>query len=111
MGTDRLLREIEKRLAGLDEDARSQVLNAVRGELLRGREQAEPGLTVEAERERRREAETLREVLESILRQSRLRETIDEVLKQLGRVVACDSCSLAVAEADGQLRIVGARGF
>ena len=111
MGTDRLLRDIEKRLAGLDEGQRSQVLNAVRDELARGWENAEPGLTVEAERERRKEAETLREVLEAIIRQSRLRETIDEVLKQLSRVVSFDTCSLAVAEPDGRLRIVGARGF
>jgi hypothetical protein len=111
MSADRLLRDIERRLSGLDEEHRSLVLNAVRDELSRGRRAVEPGLTVEAERERRKEAETLREVLEAIIRQARLQETIDEVLKQLSRVVSFDTCSLAVTETDGGLRIVGARGF
>jgi hypothetical protein len=109
--SDRLLREIERRLSGLEEGQRSQVLSAVRDELQRGRVKAEPGLTVESERERRREAEILREVLEAIIRQSRLQETIDEVLKQLARVLSFETCSLALAEPDGRLRIVGARGF
>jgi hypothetical protein len=108
---DRLLREIEKRLTGLDEEQRGDVLNAVRDELARGLRSAEPGLTVEAERERRKEAETLREVLEAIIRQSRLQETIDEVLKQLSRVVSFNTGSLALTQPDGGLRIVGGWGF
>ena len=111
MSPDRVLREIEKRLAGLPAAQRDQVLDAVRDELSRERRNLEPGLTVEVERERRREAETLREVLEAINRQARLGETIDEVLKQLSRVISFDTCSLAVVEPDGRLRIVGARGF
>jgi putative methionine-R-sulfoxide reductase with GAF domain len=108
---ERLLREIEKRLAGLDEEQRGEVLTAVRDEMARGLRSAEPGLPVEAERERRKEAETLREVLEAIIRQSRLQETIDEVLKQISRVVSFDTGSLALTEPDGGLRIVGGWGF
>ena len=111
MGTDRVLREIEKRLGELPADARGAILQVVRQELLREGSRSGPGLSVEAERERRKLAETLRDVLEAIIRQSRLQETIDEVLKQLSRVVAFDTCSLAVVEPDGQLRIVGALGF
>jgi GAF domain-containing protein len=111
MSTDRVLREIAKRLSGLAEDERLAILAVVRQELGRVSSSLAPGLKVESERTRRKEAETLREVLEAILRQSRLRETIDEVLKQLARVVSFDTCSLAVAEPDGRLRIVGARGF
>jgi hypothetical protein len=111
MSADRLLQEIEKRLAGLPGAEREEVLDAVREELARSRRQENLGLTVESERARRKEAETLREVLEAINRQARLRETIDEVLKQLARLVSFDSCSLAVVEPDGRLRIVGGRGF
>lgn len=111
MSPDRVLREIEKRLAALPDAQREEVLDAVREALARDRRQEDLGLTVESERERRKEAETLREVLEAINRQARLRETIDEVLKQLSRLVSFDSSSLAVVEPDGQLRIVGGRGF
>jgi len=111
MSAERVLREIEKRLGSLPKAQRDEVLDAVREELAQDRRKANLGLTVESERERRMEAETLREVLEAINRQARLRETIDEVLKQLSRVVSFDSCSLAVVEPDGRLRIVGARGF
>jgi len=68
-------------------------------------------LTVEAERERRVEAETLREVLEAINRQARLEETIGEVLKQLSRIVRFDSCSLALMDPEGRFRIIAVRGF
>jgi GAF domain-containing protein len=112
MNPDRVIKEIEKRLAGLADAQRTEILDAVREEMGRERSRsASPGMPVEAERERRKEAETLREVLESINRQVRLKETIDEVLKQLARVVPFDSGSLALVEPDGRLRVVGARGF
>jgi hypothetical protein len=66
---------------------------------------------VETERERRVEAETLREILEAITRQAHLEETIDEVLKQLGRLVAFDSCSIALRDPAGRLRFIATRGL
>lgn len=112
MNPERLLREVEKRLAETDQTVREQVLDAVRDEIRREHKRAPqfPG-TVENERERRVEAETLREVLEAISRQARLEETIEEVLKQLARIVANDSCSLALVDGTGTFRIIAGRGF
>lgn len=113
MNADRLIREVEKRLVGLSESARAEVLDAMREELGRERRRAEadPAATIEAERMRRVEAETLREILESINRQVRLGDTIDEVLKQISRVVVYDACTLALLEPEGQFRILATRGF
>jgi hypothetical protein len=111
VNTDRLLREVERRLASLPEQARAEALDAIREEIGRERRRIDPGDTVEMERERRQMAETLREVLEAINRQSRLEDTIDEVLKQLARVVVFDSCSVALLDTDGRFRIIAARGF
>jgi hypothetical protein len=111
MNTDRLLREVERRLVGLDESHRNEVLDAIREEIARERRRVDPSLTVEAERERRVEAEILREVLEAINRQAHLDETIDEVLKQLARLAAFDSCWVALLETEGRLRIISVRGF
>jgi hypothetical protein len=113
MNAERLIREVEKRLLGLSESARAEVLDAMREELGRERRRAEsdPSATIEGERARRVEAETLREILEAINRQARLVDTIQEVLKQLGRIVVYDSCSLALLEPDGKFRILAARGF
>lgn len=113
MNAERLIREVEKRLLGLSESARAEVLDAMREELGRERRRAEsdPSATIEGERARRVEAETLREILEAINRQARLVDTIEEVLKQLGRIVVYDSCSLALFEADGRCQILAARGF
>ena len=111
MNVDRLLREVEARLAGLAEPARIEVLDALREEIARDRRRVEPELTVEAERRRRVEAETLREVLEAINRPGRLDETLGEVLKQLMRLVTCDSCLVALLEGDGSFRALAARGL
>ncbi|MGH9366511.1 MAG: hypothetical protein ACRD3M_02415, partial [Thermoanaerobaculia bacterium] len=86
MNSDRLIREIEKRLAHLPDAARAEVAEAVREELGRER-RMDPGSTVETERERRVEAETLRDVLEAVNRAARLESIIEEVLKQLARIV------------------------
>jgi hypothetical protein len=110
MNTDRLLQEVEKRLADLDEAHRQEVLDALREEIARERRRVEPSLTMEAERQRRVEAETLREVLEAINRQARLEDTIEEVLKQLSRIVSFDYCSIGLLEPDGRFRIIAARG-
>lgn len=111
MNADRLLREVEKRLGHLAETDRAEILDALREEMARERRRLDPSVTVEVERERRVEAETLREILEAINRQARLEETIGEVLKQLARIVVFDSCSLALLEAEGAFRIIAVRGF
>jgi transcriptional regulator with GAF, ATPase, and Fis domain len=113
MNAERLIREVERRLLGLSESARAEVLDAMREEIGRERRRSEsdPAGTLEAERTRRVEAETLREILEAINRQARVVDTIQEVLKQLARIVVYDSCSLALLEPDGQFRILATRGF
>src|SRR5438552_2918279 len=111
MNTERLLREVEKRLAGFSEGDRAEALDAMREELARERRRVSAEGTVELERERRAEAETLREILEAINRQATLEETIEEVLKQLARIVVFDSCSLGLLDADGSFRILASRGF
>jgi len=111
MDMERLLREVEKRLGGLDEAHRSEALDAMREEIARERRRLTLSFTVEAERERRVEAETLKDVLEAINRQARLEDTIEEVLKQLARIVTFDSCSLALSDTEGRFRIIAARGF
>ena len=112
MNTERLLREVEKRLGDLDAAARAEVLQVLGDELLRERRRTRdfPG-TVQNERERRVEAETLREVLEAITRQARLEETIGEVLKQLARIVPMESCSLALRDEQNGFRVIAGRGF
>jgi GAF domain-containing protein len=111
MNIERLLREVEKRLPHLSDADRSEVVDAVREEIARERRRIDLGGTVEVERERRQEAETLREILEAINRQASLDETIGEVLKQLSRIVVFDSCSVALLEGDGRFRIIAGRGF
>ena len=88
-----------------------EVLDALREEIARERRRIEPELTVEAERRRRVEAETLREVLEAINRPGRLDETLDEVLKQLPRLVTCDSCSSPSSRATASSGSLAARGL
>ena len=111
MNIERLLREVERRLPHLSESDRAEVVDAVREEIARERRRIDLGGTVEVERERRQEAETLREILEAINRQASLDETIGEVLKQLSRIVVFDSCSVALVEGDGRFRIIAGRGF
>jgi len=111
MNTERLLREVEKRLGHLSESDRAEALDAVREELARERRRVSLVGSVELERERRAEAETLREILEAINRQPSLDQTIDEVLKQLSRIVVVDSCSVGLFGLDGSFRVIAARGF
>jgi GAF domain-containing protein len=117
MNIDRLLREVEGRLSGLDEAHRSAVVHALREEIAReGRRvdaEGGPGQRPEVETERRRrvEAEALREVLEGINRPARLDETLDEVLKALARLVPYDSALVSLLEGDGSFRALAARGL
>ena len=110
MNTDRLIRELEIRLADLSEADRKEVRDALREEIARERRWVEPELTVEAERERRVDAETLRDVLEAINRQVRLEDTVEEVLKQLARIVSYDSLPSPSSTRATALRVRAARG-
>lgn len=110
MSVDRLEREIERRLAHLTAEDRATVADLVREQAAREWGLRPAGLTVETERERRVEAETLREALEAITREPRLRETMAEIVKQVSRLVRADSCALALAEPGGFFRVVAVRG-
>lgn len=93
VNVDRLLHDVEGQLSALgsevgrDESRRREVLDAVREALNRERFRLDPDTTVERERERRQLAEELRSALEAVHTSARPEESLDELLKQLGRVV------------------------
>ena len=64
----------------------------------------------EAEAQRRREADTLRQAAMALTSTLDLEETLDRILEQLHRVVAYDSASVQLLR-DDHLEIVGGRGF
>lgn len=111
MDIERLLREVEARLEGRDPELRREVLDAIHEAFGRERRRVDPGSTVETERERRLEAETLREVLEAINRHPGFDATAQEVLKQVSRLATLDSALLAVLEGDDSWRVVAVRGY
>jgi GAF domain-containing protein len=111
MDLERLLRDVEKQMEGRDAALVAEVQDAVREAVARQRRRLDPALTVETERERRLEAETLREVLEAVQRHGRLDETAREILKQASRLAIFDACVLALLEGDGSWRILAVRGF
>jgi hypothetical protein len=116
LNIDRLLRDVEARLAatdgaaGRDEATRHEVMDALREAIARERRALDPSFTVESERERRQNAEELRDALEAIHRSVRSAEALDEVLKQLDRVVPTAFAVVAVAEPGAGLRVAAARG-
>ena len=116
MNIDRLLRDIEGRLAamdgaaGRDEGLRHEVMDALREAIARERRGLDPSFTIESERDRRRSAEELRGALEAIHGSVRPEDALGEVLKQLGRVVQNDLSLVAVAEPGGGLRVDVVRG-
>jgi hypothetical protein len=110
MNFDRLVRDVETRLAGLDERLRAEVVDALKEAIARERRGLDPELTVEAERERRRHAEELRGALEAIHRSLSSEEAVDEVLKQLARVVTVDFAAVAGLEPGRVFRLLAARG-
>jgi len=110
LNIDRLLRDIEGRLADWDEPERLEVMDMVREAIARERRALDPSFTVESERDRRRNAEELRGALEAIHRSVRSPEALEEVLKQLERVVPTDFAVLAVAEPGSGMRIAAVRG-
>jgi len=107
---DRLLRDVEGRLAAWDEALRLEVMDVLREAFARERRSLDPSFTVERERERRQNAEELKGALEAIHRSVRSSEALEEVLKQLERVVPTDFAVLAVAEPGAGLRIAAVRG-
>ena len=116
LNIDRLLRDVEGRLAALegaagrDEGLRHEVMDALREAIARERRGLDPSFTVEWERERRQSAEQLRGALEAIHGSVRPDEALDEVLKQLGRVVHADFSLVAVAEPGTGLRVAAVSG-
>jgi len=113
---DRVLHDVEGRLAalpgevGLDEARRREVMDALRDAVGRERLRLDPDMTVERERERRQLAEELRAALEAIHGSTRPEESLEEVLKQLGRIIQVDFGAVAVAEPGGALRVAAVRG-
>ncbi len=101
---------MEGRLAAHDEEVRREVMDVLREAIARERRSLDPSFTVEDERERRRHAEELRGALEAIHGAVRPDEALDEVLKQLARVVHMDFALVAVAEPGGTLRVEAVRG-
>ena len=85
-------------------------MDALREAIARERRGLDPSFTVEWERERRQSAEQLRGALEAIHGSVRPDEALDEVLKQLGRVVHADFSLVAVAEPGTGLRVAAVNG-
>jgi hypothetical protein len=111
LNIDRILRDVEGRLAAMGgaapggEGLRHEFMDALREAFARERRGLDPSFTVERERERRQNAEQLRGALEAIHGSVRPDEALDEVLKQLGRVVQADFSLVAVAEPETGLRV------
>jgi GAF domain-containing protein len=116
LNIDRLLHDVEGQLAALageigrDEARRREVMDALREAVARERLRLDPDTTVERERERRQQAEELRAALEAVHGSARPEESLEEALKQLGRVVQVDFAAVAAAEPGGALRVAAARG-
>jgi hypothetical protein len=110
MNIDRLIRDVEERLVDVDEAVRVEVSDAVREAIARERRHLGPAMTVETERERRRNAEELRNALEAIHRPTLLEEALQEVFVQLRRVVELDYAAVVSRDPGGGLRLLSAHG-
>jgi hypothetical protein len=113
LNIDRLLRDVESRisaLGGADEGLRFEIMDALREAIARERRGLDPSFTVEAERDRRQNAEQMRGALEAIHGAVRPEEALEEVLKQLGRVVPADFVLVAAATPGAGLRVTAVRG-
>jgi hypothetical protein len=110
MNIDRILHDVDARLAGWDGALRHEALDAVREAFARERRRFDPALTVESERERRQHAEELRGALEAIHTSVRPEESLDEVLRQLTRVVEMDFAAVATLDPGAGFRVVTVRG-
>ena len=83
MNLERLLRDVDGRLQAHDPEVREAVLDVLREAIARERRRADPSLTVETERERRLEAEEMREMVEAIDRPASTEEALAEAVKQI----------------------------
>ena len=110
LNIDRLLREVEGRLADWDEADRQELMDLLREAVARERRWLDPSHTLAAERDRRQNAEELKGAFEAIHRSVRPAEALEEVLKQFEKVVPTDFTVLAVAEPGAGLRIACVRG-
>lgn len=110
MNIERLLRDIEARLAHLDEAVRDDVLDTIREAIARERRRLDPSITVESERERRLAAEEMREAVEAIGRPAGMDEGLAEALRQLSRVVPPDEAIVAGLEPGTGFRVLAAHG-
>jgi hypothetical protein len=107
---ERLLREVERRLQEFDAPLRRSVLEALREALVRERRFAELPATVEEERERRIEADQLREAVDAIGRPVSTEAALAEAVKQTSRVVEVDAVAVVSHEPPNGFRVVAALG-
>lgn len=110
MNLDRLLRDVDGRLQAHDPEVREAFLDVLREAIARERRRDDPSLTVEAERERRLEAEEMREMVESIDRPASTDAALAEAVKQTARAVDVDATVLTSAESGGLFRVLAALG-
>jgi GAF domain-containing protein len=110
MNVDRLLRDVEARLQEQDPELRAAALDVLREAIARERRREDPSLTVEAERERRVEAEEMREMVEAIDRPASTEAALAEAVKQAARAVEVDVTVVTAFEAGGAFRVVAALG-
>jgi hypothetical protein len=110
MNLERVLRDVEGRLGGLDPAGRAEVLDALREAVARERRRLDPAATVENERERRLEAEELREILEAISRPAQMEEALAEAVRHLARVLSADEAVAAGLEPGIGFRVLAAEG-
>jgi hypothetical protein len=110
MNVERLLRDLESRLPGLSLTARADVLDAVREALARERRRLDPSTTVESERERRLEAQEMREAVEAIGHPAAMEEALAEALRQVQRAAAADEAVVAALEPGAGFRVLACLG-
>lgn len=111
MNVDRLLHDVEGLLQQQAPELRAAVMDALREAVARERRRDDPSLTVEAERERRLEAEEMREIVEAIDRPATTESALAEAVKQAARAVEVDTTVLASLETGGAFRVVAAQGL
>jgi GAF domain-containing protein len=86
------------------------VLDILREAIARERRRDDPSMTVETERERRLEAEEMRELVEAIARPASTEAALAEAVKQAARAVEVDATVLTSIEPGGAFRVVAAQG-
>jgi GAF domain-containing protein len=110
MNIERLLRDVEARLAHLEPAVREDALDVLREAIARERRRLDPSVTVESERERRLAAEEMREAVESIGRHAIMEEGLAEALRQLSRAAEADESVVAGVEPGTGFRVLATLG-